>query len=189
MDTEVLKDLTVLYVEDDETTRDNMSKILERFFKKTISVGDGDIGYKTFEKHFKSNDKIDIVLSDIKMPNLSGIDMISHIRLLDENVPVVLLTAHSEANYLLDAINLNISQYVVKPVNTTSLFESLKKAYLPVYQKKLLEEKNKELELLNAKIKKVAKEEIERVRSGGDYLHEDEGIDYSELFNNIKIDE
>lgn len=189
MNTEILRGLTVLYVEDEDLSRENMSKILNKFFKKTISVEDGEIGYETFEKHFYGDEKIDIVLTDIRMPKLNGLDMINQIRILDQEIPVVLITAHSEANYLLEAINLNVSQYVVKPVNTMKLFENLEKAYLPIYQKKLLEAKNKELELLNEKIKEVALEEIEKIKSGAEYLYEDDGIDYGELLENIKIED
>lgn len=187
-DENILKDLSVLYVEDENNTRQSMERILNKFFKKVCTYEDGDKGLEGFKKQYDTNEPIDIIITDINMPVMNGIDMIRHIRSYDENIPIVLITAHSEANYLLDAINLGVTQYVVKPVNTMLLFENLKKAYLPIYQKKLLEEKNKELEELNKKIKEVAKQELENMRYKDIYLSNDD-IDFGEFLDNITIDD
>ena len=150
------KGLTVLYAEDDETTRVSMCRILDRFFGNTVDVEDGEIGLNKYKTMLNDGTPPDIIISDINMPNKNGLEMIKEIRELDKGVPVVLLTAHSEANYLLEAISLHISEYVIKPMNMTVLFDKLQSAYLPIYQKKLLEVKNLELAQLNEKIKETA---------------------------------
>lgn len=184
----ILENTTVLYVEDDGHTRESMSRMLNRFFKKVIAVENGQIGIDEFKKNQEGENKIDIIITDINMPVMNGIDMIKHIRSVNEDIPIVLITAHSEANYLLDAINLNVSQYVIKPVNAMVLFENLQKAYLPIYQKILLEKKNQELILLNEKIKQTAKEELENMRYKDMYLS-DEDIDFGEFLDNITLDD
>lgn len=184
----ILENCNVLYVEDEGNTRESMARILKRFFKEVHTEENGQRGLDKFEEVKDTDSKIDVIITDINMPVMNGIDMIKHIRSIDNDIPIVLLTAHSEANYLLEAINLGVTQYVVKPVNAMLLFENMQKAYLPIYQKHLLEQKNKELELLNEKIKKVAKEELENMRYGDMYLSNDD-IDFGDFLDNITLDD
>ena len=185
------KGLTVLYAEDDETTRVSMCRILDRFFGNTVDVEDGEIGLNKYKTMLHDGIPPDLIISDINMPNKNGLEMIKGIRELNKEVPVVLLTAHSEANYLLEAISLHISEYVIKPMNMTVLFEKLQSAYLPIYQKKLLEVKNLELAQLNEKIKETAKKELAEMKEkliGNDYVDDvDDDIDFGELIDNIKL--
>ncbi len=118
---------------------------------------------------------------------MNGLDMIKNIKEISPEIPAILITAHSESNFLFEAINLNVSQYIIKPVNIKVLFEKLKLAYLPVYQKQLLEIKNLELEQLNEKIKKVAKQEMEELKLGNKYLSDDD-IDFGDFLDNITLE-
>jgi response regulator RpfG family c-di-GMP phosphodiesterase len=188
---EILKDVTVLYAEDDTNTRESLTRMLSKIFKEVIAVEDGQLALDKYHESKNSDTlKIDMIISDINMPNMTGIDMIKHVRSYDNDIPIVLVTAHSEANYLFEAINLNVSQYAIKPVNAMLLFENLKKAYLPIYQTKLLEQKNIELERLNKKIKEVAKQELENMKYGDMYLTDEEDeIDFGDFLDNITLDE
>ena len=183
-----LNKLRILYAEDDTTTRETLSAILENFFGEVIIVEDGKQGLDAFKSYVDKGIAIDIVVSDINMPKMNGLDMIKNIKEIDPNIPAVLITAHSESNFLFDAINLNVSQYLIKPVNIKILFEKLKLAYLPIYQKQLLEIKNVELEQLNEKIKEVAKQEMEELRLGNKYLSNDD-IDFGDFLDNITLEE
>ncbi len=182
--------LRVLYAEDEEAVRKNIEAILVKLFKETIVAVDGLNGLELFKKSYESDLKIDIIITDINMPNKTGLEMIEEIRLLDKDVPIVLMTAHSEAEYLLKAINLNVSQYVIKPINVSLVFDKLKAAYLPIYQKQQLELKNKELKELNIKIKEVAKQEMEELKTTYNYLLSDDSddVDFGDLLDNIVLD-
>ncbi len=183
-----LDKLRVLYAEDDKTTRETLVQILEKFFAEVVAVEDGQEGVEAFNKNFSDGNIIDLIISDINMPNKNGLDMLKLIREVDKEIPAVLITAHSEANFLLEAINLNVSQYLVKPIKLTALFEKLKTAYLPIHQKHLLEIKNLELEKLNQKIKEVAKNEMEELRIGNKYLANDD-IDFGDFLDNITLND
>lgn len=133
-----LKNLTILYVEDEDFARNEMIEVLSFVFKEIIPASDGLEG---FEKYKENQDKIDIILSDINMPKLNGIDMMKKIRELNSSVPTVFLTAHGENNYLFEAINMQIAQYIIKPMNGGELLEKLYTSYLPSLYKKQIEEK------------------------------------------------
>ncbi len=183
-----LDKLRVLYAEDDTVTRETLEPILAKFFWKVTAVEDGEKGVEAFKTHFHDGNNIDIIISDINMPRMNGLDMLKNIRELDEEVPAVLITAHSEADFLLEAINLHVSQYLVKPVKLNLLFEKLKTAYLPIYQNKQLEIKNLELKKLNQKIKEVAKEEMEKLKVNDKYMSDDD-IDFGNFLDNITLDD
>ena len=182
-----LDKLRVLYAEDDDVTRNTLEPILAKFFGEVIAVEDGEKGLEAFKRYFNNGNNIDVIVSDINMPRMNGLDMLKGIREIDDQVPAVLITAHSEANFLLEAINLNVSQYLVKPVKLNVLFEKLKTAYLPIYQKHQLEIKNLELERLNQKIKEVAKEEMDKLKIGDKYMSDDD-IDFGNFLDNITLD-
>jgi len=179
-----LKELRVLYAEDDLKTRESMIRILKRFFGELVAVENGEVGLKKFKEYLSKKEPFDIVITDINMPVMNGIDMIRSIRELDVTIPILLVTAHSEANHLFDAINLNVSQYVVKPVNLTIFVEKIKTAYLPIQQKKELEMRNEELLSLNNKIKQIAKREFEDIKK---LLPDNLDKDFNNIFENISI--
>ena len=185
----MLKDLRILYVEDDEFSRNNMIFLLNMIFKEVLCAGDGEEGLELFSSNYNDGKQIDIILSDINMPKMNGIDMIKNIRELDNNIPVIFLTAYSDSNYLLDAIKLHVSEYIIKPMTNNILLQKLNSAYLPIYQNQLLVAKNKELEQLNKKIKEVAKNELEKIRSISFGLVEEDTLYFDNLLDNITLDE
>lgn len=185
---EEIRDLKILYVEDEQTTRASTEKLLKRFIKEVISAKDGEEALNLYNQHLNNNSSFDLIVSDINMPNINGIDMIKKIRNSNKEIPIVLTTANTDTENLIDSINLNVSQYVLKPINATLLMESLKQAYLPFYQKLLLEKQNKELERLNKKIKEIAKQEIEDLINANNIIRNDD-IDFTDFFDNIKVDD
>lgn len=120
---ELLKSLTILYVEDEEEIRNNINQVLCMLSNSVISAKDA----KEALEYYKNN-KIDIIISDINMPEISGIEFIKIIREENKYIPVILLTAHSETNLLLDATKLKLSDYLLKPINLTDLKGALNKA-------------------------------------------------------------
>lgn len=122
-DLELIKTLNILYVEDEKEIRENISKVLSMFSKSVVTACNGSEALEIYKKN-----KIDIVISDINMPEISGIDLIKIIRNENKYIPVILLTSHTETNLLLDATKLKLTDYLLKPINLTDLKSALYKA-------------------------------------------------------------
>lgn len=123
---------TILYVEDDEATTKSMSSILRTLFHKVYLAKDGIEGLSLFRTH-----QPDIIISDIAMPNMDGIEMAREIRELDVEVPIILFTAFSDKQYLLDSIFVGIDRYINKPLNQEEFFKALYQMVLKVENKKV----------------------------------------------------
>jgi PAS domain S-box-containing protein len=113
---EYSKDLKLLYVEDNPDAREMTAMILEDFFDNIILAVDGEDGLEKF----KDND-IDFVISDINMPKLNGIDMCEKIREIDQEVSLVILSAHNEDNFFMKSIKMGIDAYLLKPIDIDQL--------------------------------------------------------------------
>jgi diguanylate cyclase (GGDEF)-like protein len=122
-----LKDITILYCEDEFDLRDVTTDILTQYTKKVYSCENGLIGLNTFKA---KKDEIDLIITDINMPELGGLDMVRQIKEINDNIPIIVTTAFSNSSYLLDAINLGIDQYVLKPIDIKKLFEKIAKSLL-----------------------------------------------------------
>ena len=116
------KKLTVLYVEDDENIYLNTIKILQKFFEdeNIIFAKDGEEGLSKFNENY-----IDLIISDINMPKLSGIDMLKEIRKLDHKVPIIFTSAHNELEYYQNAVDLHVTSYILKPISVTKLIDTI----------------------------------------------------------------
>jgi len=141
-----LSKLVVLYVEDDEKIRNNMLALFDKLFKKVIIAVNGQDGLDKFRLFKEKNIDIHIVISDINMPDKSGIEMIRSIRLLDLEIPVILTTAHSDARFFLDAIKLKVFHYAIKPINVKELAIAVHDATLKHFKDKIISSKQFENE-------------------------------------------
>ena len=102
MDTKI----TILYVEDENSIRDSLVPIL-KFFSKELYLGvDGEDGLEKFKEY-----KPDLVISDIKMPKMNGIDMVKAIKEIDKKQHILFTTAHSESSFFMDAIDSHVDGY------------------------------------------------------------------------------
>ncbi len=119
----ILKDLTILYIEDEENIRKNITSTLNLILGKVLACSSYDEAVITYK-----NNKIDIILSDINLSGKSGIDFCKNIRENNIIIPIILLTAHLDTNYLLDATKLKLVDYLIKPINFDSLYNVLLKA-------------------------------------------------------------
>ncbi len=113
---EYAKKITILYVEDEDDVREGYSRTLTRICSKLYTAHNGENGLEMFQKY-----QPDIIVSDIKMPIMNGLDMIKTIKTITPDVKVVFTTAHSESAYLLEAIELQVDGYLLKPVQKKSL--------------------------------------------------------------------
>ena len=112
----LLQELTILYVEDDERIRESFTSIFNKLFKNVTVAVDGEDGLEKY-KTLKKDKKFNIIISDINMPNLNGMEMLKEIREFDQEIPFIFTTAHADSSYLLEAINLGVTHYLIKPIN------------------------------------------------------------------------
>ncbi|MEL7642078.1 MAG: diguanylate cyclase [Solidesulfovibrio sp.] len=115
-----LSRLHILVVEDDRLAREQMGLMLSRFAGRLSTAADGAEGLEFF-KH----ERPDIVVTDISMPHMDGLDMAEAIKAMDKATPVVLVTAYSDAQFFLRSIAMGIDGYVVKPVEAEALLTLL----------------------------------------------------------------
>ena len=145
-DLKYLKSQTVLFVEDEEVAREILAKVLSKMFKNVITASNGLEAYEKFERASLSSDKIDLIISDINMPIVNGLDMLENIRKIDNFVPAIFVTARSETNNILRAIDLNVTNYIIKPIQTDVLLKKIADACEKKFISNELNEKKEELE-------------------------------------------
>jgi len=140
--------LTVLYVEDDKAIREEMQEILEEIFQQVIVAKDGQEGLDKFISYKeKSHAYPDLVITDIRMPRLNGIEMSKKILSLYPEQIIIIHSAHNESDYLLELINMNISHFLLKPLQPQQLYQILHKASKRHYYEKMELGYKKELEV------------------------------------------
>ena len=133
------KKFTVLFVEDSEDIRLSVSEILEMLFGNVIIALDGVDGLEKFK-----NNHIDLVISDVSMPNMNGLDMARKIREIDEFIPFLFLSAFNEPDYILESLDIGVDGYLNKPLDIDKLVFYLKRILhnLDVRAQQLYKQKN-----------------------------------------------
>jgi len=133
------KKLNVLFVEDDKDSREELSKILKKFFNKVIIAVDGEDGLEKFKEN-----KIDLVITDINMPKLNGLDMIIKIKEIKSDINTIILSAYNETEYFINAILIGVNGFLLKPFVLDQFIETLKR----IYKNLELQNQKQELECL-----------------------------------------
>lgn len=146
-------ELRVLYVEDEAMIRDGMASSLKQLFGEVVVAVDGEDGlnmYKQFNFH--------LVITDISMPKMNGIDMVAKIKELNPEAKIIITSAQNEADKLLQLINLGVDRFLIKPLNKTALIEALYTICSNIVFQMRMNEYHAELKravrLLNTKMKK-----------------------------------
>jgi len=134
-----------MYVEDDQEISEKMKSIFDKIFNTTIVATNGEEGVNKFLECKNSDVQIDVIISDINMPKISGLDMIKKIKEIDNEVPFILTTAYSDQEYLLKAINYGVVHYSIKPINLKELIRHVEEVCEAKYKLKIIENKNNEL--------------------------------------------
>ena len=112
----LIEDISILIAEDEAELREYLQEYLEIFFKKIYVAKCGKEAYEQY-----LDKKPDIIISDINMPNLDGLSMIEQIRKTDNETNIIIMSAHSEQSKLLQAIELGLVTYMIKPINSQKL--------------------------------------------------------------------
>ncbi|MEA3384622.1 MAG: response regulator transcription factor [Campylobacterota bacterium] len=118
----LLKEITILYVEDDIESQKEISDILQKFSDNVLVASNGIEAFDIF-----NNNEVQLIITDIEMPKMDGIKLVTKIRENDISAPIIMLTVHTQNDYLLSCVNLNIQAYIIKPINSLKLKEALYK--------------------------------------------------------------
>jgi YesN/AraC family two-component response regulator len=119
-----LSKISVLYVEDNENIRNIFSNILKRFINKLHIANNGEEGLKKFKEL-----KPDLIITDIQMPKMNGIEMIENIRKENTSIPIIITTAFNDINYAINSIKLGVDGFFLKPIEDI-------KTYLDILENK-----------------------------------------------------
>ena len=116
----ILKNLNILYIEDEENIRINIKKVLLLLCENVF-----DVSCIEEAKTILNEQRIDIIISDINLPNSDGISFIKELRKTDKTIPVILLSAFTDTKYLLEATKLKLVDYLTKPIDFKTLNNAL----------------------------------------------------------------
>jgi len=115
---------TLLYVEDEAPIRMVTKMFLEPYFREIFEAEDGEKAFKVYEK-----ENPDVIITDIEMPKMNGLDFCRKVRDRDKETPIIITTAYTSVEYLLEAVSLKLIKYLGKPLKEEELFESLKNCF------------------------------------------------------------
>jgi len=117
---DILSDKKVLCVEDEACILNNIMESLELFFGKVVGIRDG---IEALDEA-KSN-LYDVIMLDVSIPHMDGLEVVKRIREFDKKIPIIILSAHTEQEYLWRAVELKITRYLVKPYDKNTLIKAL----------------------------------------------------------------
>ena len=126
-----LKKLTILLVEDEAELRRETAAFLQLYYDKVIQAPNGAEALQLFQSQ-----NPDLVISDIRMPVMDGLELATHLKQNSPTTPVIFCTAFTETTYLLKAIDLGVSAFIRKPVDTDELLAMIDKAAVPILQRR-----------------------------------------------------
>jgi len=180
---------TVLYVEDDKHVREHINEFLSHYCKKIYACQSSEEALEVYNQH-----KPDIALLDVNLPGMNGIELATTLRESDKKIRIIILTAYTDEKFMIKAIELELTRYLVKPVKSEDLLMAFEKCVDElsvdkivnlgdgnVYSKKLASIIN------NTEKIPLRKKEVELL----EYFieHDGEIIDYERLETNVWHDE
>jgi len=145
---EYTRDLTILYVEDDLDIQEQTKKIFDNLFKSVTIANDGQEALNMYEK----ND-FDIIITDVVMPNMNGLELSKNIRDINRNQPIIVISAYNESENLIEFINLNVRQFIQKPILIQNILLTLYTEAKNIYNSMMIDKYRKEIEQSNKKNK------------------------------------
>jgi len=116
----IAQNYTLLYVEDEELLRESTLNYLKKFFLNIDVAEDGEVGLKFYKKNH-----YDLVITDILMPKLNGIEMLKKIKQINNEQETIIISAYSDSSYFTEAIMLNVSGYILKPIDFNQMNKTL----------------------------------------------------------------
>ncbi len=178
------KDDLILVIDDNQDVLDSLSLVLNEFGWNVLKSNSAKKGLEEF---YKRNEKITLVISDIKMPEMTGVELLNKIHTIDSSMPVILITAYPEIETAIDAIKGGAYDFIIKPFVPKQIINSVEKAIklgnLTKFErnyKEMLEkdvkEKTKELSDALKQVKDLNEELIHRLTAVAEFRDTDTGI-------------
>lgn len=145
-------ELTLIYIEDDDFIRNTLVKYLSKLFNKVDSASNGEDGLKLYKQNF-----YDIVITDINMPKMNGLDMVEEIKKINEEQNILIISAYSETKYFTNFIKLGIDGYILKPIEYDQLNSILYKICFKI-------KKFKENEIYKDNLEEIVEEKTKSIK-------------------------
>ena len=165
LEVDFLKGMTILVVEDSQADREIIVKVLGKYFGNVYQAENGQEAYEIFTS-FKD---IDLIVTDMTMPEMNGLELLEKVRQLDMNIPFIFITARSDSQSIIEAVNLNASSYILKPIDFTDLLQKIDFICEKKYYEKRLDSKQKEIEYYLEAVDKVSC--IYKMKEDGDITY------------------
>jgi len=119
---QILAQTDVLYAEDEDGLREQLGEMLGMLFRNVYLAKDGIEARDLYHQLSPG-----LIIADVQMPGLSGIELVKELRKSGDQTPVIILSAHTKTDDMLEAIELSLVRYIVKPITETKLTEALQR--------------------------------------------------------------
>lgn len=140
------KDISILFVEDDKGISKKMEFLFHEIFSKIKVAFDGKEALEEYYNYYKTNNEYpDLIITDIQMPNMDGVELIKHIYKENPNQRIIVLSAHNESEYLMELVNLGIYRFILKPMDYDNFFQIIFKISKEIYMEKYKVSDKKEI--------------------------------------------
>jgi len=150
---QISKDQDILFVEDDDTLRSQMKAMFGELFRSVDVAENGRVGLEKYtDEREQTKRSYDLVITDINMPEMNGIEMIHEIYKINPIQPIVVVSAHGESEYLLALLKIGIDSFLIKPIEHGELITTLYKVVKAITNERLIEKHYKEIEALNVQL-------------------------------------
>lgn len=127
----ILKNFTLLYAEDELDIQEQMKEYFDTFFKTTYVASNGKDALELYKTHMP-----DVMILDIYMPGINGLELTELIRSKDFNTKIIIMSAYSESSLVLQAIDANVTNYIVKPATVDKIKDALYKLSMQLMRDK-----------------------------------------------------
>lgn len=145
---EIAFDMKVLFVEDEIEIQEQLKNFLSRFFGRVDTADNGVEALDLFNLH-----SYDLVITDLTMPFMDGIELSANIRSIKDSQHIIVISAHSESEKLIELINIGVDGFILKPVDIQRVIQMLLKSCQSIYDHKMLHYFNNLLEQTNAELR------------------------------------
>jgi diguanylate cyclase (GGDEF)-like protein len=133
--------IQVLYLEDDPFSREKLLRILNRRFRNILTATNGEEGYQLYHQYHP-----DLIITDLKVAEMNGLEMIRKIREQDDNIQIIVTTAHDDNEIFIQSIENNVNHFILKPIDLDRLLLAIQKSVYHIQLEKEITKQNSELE-------------------------------------------
>ena len=148
---DLTKGLNLLYVEDDTSLLKETGEVFENLFSRVDTATNGEDGLKKYLSFFENHLKYyDIIVTDISMPKMNGIELIRRIYKINGNQAIIVISAHSESGYLIELVNIGVEQFLIKPHSYNTILDVLYNTSIKILKlKEIFDDNTNEIKLNN----------------------------------------